>query len=799
MKSLFEELQNTKSEEDVKDVYIKHLNLKNINKNLIDIQTKEIWFEAKHKPTSIYEMLTQLIYYVRKAKEVGDYVPPFLCVIDNEKAGLIETNTIEDLLKDKSIKWDKAKSGSKVSFEQIEAVSKYLGVYTIIFYLENYEDEFKKAIKLAINEGRVLRREITPNNLKLVFDNWVDLIGKEIKDALQKDYALFFYADIMSDGTSPTHELDAQIILKNNTTAFALNNKIYDLASTEGYKKFWMIYNRPPALEHRNYLLERRDSLIPQDDRAFKGAFYTPLHVVDKAYEYLNNILGKNWQKNYIVWDMCCGVGNLEVKHSNYRNIYMSTLDEEDVSIMKASKSVIGATRFQYDYLNDDVKEDGSLDYTLSNKIPEGLKKAIAEANNAGGKKILVLINPPYAEATNADNTSKKQDAKNKTGVAKTKVAEHLMDGYGKSTNELFTQFVARIQKEIPNCTLAMFSKLKYVNAPNFEDFRAKFKAHYKGGFIVHSKAFDGLKGDFPIGFLIWDLALSKTIKSITTDVYSKTCINLGTKNFYNLPKSSYLNVWLKRPRANSQLVVPLSNAISVRTNRPRVVKWSDDALAHMCCAGNDLQNAGQLTFILSSAVGRGDAIYINPRNLLDASCIFTARKIVKGTWINDRDQFLQPNKGLSLDFKLDCLIYMLFNNSNLTASANGLEYNGAKYNLTNHFIPFSEAQVDANDRFESDFMSNFLSDKKLSKEAQQVLNVALEIYKLYYASSFNHKIREKYRLDRVDVGWYQIKKALEDQGDETYKKYMEQFKNLYQVLSDKLLEQVFEYGFLRQ
>ena len=39
------------------------------------------------------------------------------------------------------------------------------------------------------------------------------------------------------------------------------------------------------------------------------------------------------------------------------------------------------------------------------------------------------------------------------------------MKEYGKASNELFTQFVVRIAKEIPNATLAMFSKLKYVNS----------------------------------------------------------------------------------------------------------------------------------------------------------------------------------------------------------------------------------------------------------------------------------------------------------------------------------------------
>jgi hypothetical protein len=45
--TLYQKLLEAKSEEDVKDIYIKALGLKGYSKNLIDIQTKEIWFEAK--------------------------------------------------------------------------------------------------------------------------------------------------------------------------------------------------------------------------------------------------------------------------------------------------------------------------------------------------------------------------------------------------------------------------------------------------------------------------------------------------------------------------------------------------------------------------------------------------------------------------------------------------------------------------------------------------------------------------------------------------------------------------------
>lgn len=118
-----------------------------------------------------------------------------------------------------------------------------------------------------------------------MFDKWVLMIGQEIKGVAEEEYSLLFFADIMSDGTVSTHaNLPAELLHKGNAPVFMLNGKLYELGNKEGYRQFWAIYHRPPAQEYRNYLLERRDSLIPIDERSFKGAFYTPLKVVDKAY-----------------------------------------------------------------------------------------------------------------------------------------------------------------------------------------------------------------------------------------------------------------------------------------------------------------------------------------------------------------------------------------------------------------------------------------------------------------------------------------------------------------------------------
>ena len=83
--SLFERLQKASSEEDVKAEYIKALRLKQVQRNLIDIQTREVWFEAKFgSKKSLYEMFTQLLFYIHRALKDGEHIPPFLWSLTND-------------------------------------------------------------------------------------------------------------------------------------------------------------------------------------------------------------------------------------------------------------------------------------------------------------------------------------------------------------------------------------------------------------------------------------------------------------------------------------------------------------------------------------------------------------------------------------------------------------------------------------------------------------------------------------------------------------------------------------------
>lgn len=173
-------------------------------------------------------------------------------------------------------------------------------------------------------------------------------------------------------------------------------------------------------------------------------------------------------------------------------------------------------------------------------------------------------------------------------------------------------------------------------------------------------------------------------------------------------------------------------------------------------------ENAIQTTIFSSvHGIGHKGGFFINLENLWKTAVVFAIRRLIKKTWLNDRDQFLQPSEPLTNEFKTDCLVWMLFNGDNLTASANNLEWDNRKWNIVNHFIPFTEQEVNSPERFESEFMVQYMSDKKFSNEAKAVLKEGKKIWQAYFAHTDTHSVRDELKLNRADVGWYQIRKQL--------------------------------------
>jgi hypothetical protein len=183
-------------------------------------------------------------------------------------------------------------------------------------------------------------------------------------------------------------------------------------------------------------------------------------------------------------------------------------------------------------------------------------------------------------------------------------------------------------------------------------------------------------------------------------------------------------------------------------------------------------------------------------KNIIEGCIYFTVRLCIEPAWLNDRDQFLYPNDGWKKDtaFQHDCLVFALFHGQNRISSAEGV----------NHWIPFTEKEVDAKEKFKSAFMSSFLKDKTFSPEAAAVLDAGRELWKYYHAKIKTNKTAS------VNASFYDIREFFQGRKettgamnaaseDETYNALVKTLREKQKTLAKKIAPKVYEYGFLKE
>ncbi|EAK0961867.1 hypothetical protein A0Z00_02850 [Campylobacter upsaliensis] len=799
-----------------------------------------LWAEAKKgNKSDIIESFIQLILTIGKEKTYENNLPPlFLGAFDCEKIAFIPYHELDSIFTQNDFNWNVTPSKHDTKeFKQLHALAKELiEKQKLQFSFKSDYKELQSFIQanFTLNNENIAKIPITKNNFTTIYQKWLTSVAPSIgidwdlaKNAGILD-ADFYLADLLSaENQSLLDKLF--VVLKqthyefNKTTTF-MGTQQKDTASFNDNQKahtaFWNLYERPPKEEYWSYIIDRRDLLVPSDIRERKGAFFTPQIWVSKARSYLEKALGENYQSEYYIWDLAAGTGNLLTNLTESHRLYASTLDKADVEIIQelSSKNALHLLPkhiFQFDFLNDEFfdticekhqKEslnfaDEKCEKCQKSKVPNSLQEILK--NDEKRKKLIIFINPPYAEASNRKTPSGTGDNKGEVATQTTIYSKYSAQ-YGTATRELFAQFFIRINEEIPHCILASFSTLKYVNAQYYDKFRQYFQAKFLKGFIAPAFTFDNVKGNFPIGFLVWDLAQSQSIKSIALDIFNDSGAGLGKKKFYTMQNTTAnIGKWIAGYRIKNP---PLHLAM---LNSGRV----------------DFQNQ-KLVYIKHYVGDESHALTLTLTNLIPCAVFFAVRHCIKATWINDRDQFLAPNKKWEKDeeFQNDCLIFMLFHRKNRITCKEGI----------NHFIPFAELELNAAEAFESHFMLEFIqgkikiSNKKkkgqqefnfqsdelektfiptkpliFSDEAKEVLQAAKELFKHYHEQA---KDETNYT---PNAALYDIKahfQGFNDKGkmnspqkadDEYYKQKLGELNYALKNLAKKIEVKVYEYEFL--
>ena len=664
-----------------------------------------LWAEAKQGTShDVFESFVQLILTIGKERTFEKYLPPkYIGAFDAEKFAFIEYHEIQSIFYQNDFNWNVTPSNHDTKeFRQLYALCKnLLEENSILFYFETQTAEFKEFIKLNFKTDKEATEKIsvTKNNFTFVFQKWSD----KVRPTISVDWAKankagiisadFFLADLLS---SNEESLKDSLYVVLRKTKYELAKKIDEmgLVSTssvgfndkqKAYKQFWSIYARPPKEEYWNYIIGRRDLLVPQDIRERKGSYFTPQIWVEKSQHYLADVLGETWQDEYYIWDCCAGTGNLLNGLTNYDRVWASTLDKQDVDVMmdriangwKMAENHV----FQFDFLNDDFS-----------KCPEELQEILNDPEKR--KKLVVYINPPYAEAGTGTGRSK-------SGVTNTnKIYEKYKDIIGKASKELYALFFIRIFKEINGCILGEFSKIKVFQASNFQDFRREFNAKLEKLFIVPGNTFDNVKGEFPIGFFVWNTNETSEKLNCQAHVFDADGNELESKTIITETENTLkINDWLKKQKTTSSETVGVLMADA-----------PDFANQKYVCIINEKTNR------------HGIFVSIDKNNLIQISIYLAVRHCIEATWLNDRDQFLYPNDGWKNDkeFQTDCLIFTLFHGQNRISVVNcvpqlgktALPSAGTQMPTVNHWIPFTREQVGCRKTFKSTFMADYLTGK---------------------------------------------------------------------------------------
>lgn len=873
------------------------------SKNSLFPNIYALWAEAKRgDDADIYASLVQLILTIGANNLHRIHpIPEFIGAFDANKIAFLPYKYIKDFVMRNDFDWTSITPSEHKSeaFLRMQSLTEaILRDKSIIFTYAKDTKELQDFIKNSVAKGKNNPIEIDLENFDSVYLQWYRIVlptinlnqnaWKYARDNLIALESDFFLADLLSEDNTTINQnlrillskrvenakekLHYNIKIDKGLFSWNTENIIFLNDDNSTHAQFWNRYKRPPKEEFWDKIYERRDKLSPDDIRERKGAFFTPKVWVQKAQEYLAESLGENWQEEYYIWDCAAGTGNLLVGLKNARNIYVSTIDLSDVLIMKelnkndcrksldsrestdcaestARKNGLNLLEshiFQFDFLNDcffDKVDEKSGKILMESKLPKSLQNIIKNEP----QKLVIFINPPYAEAASARQVTNM--GANKALVARENmICEKYKEPLGKANNELFAQFFMRIYKEIPNSILGSFSTLKYINSANFIKFRQTFLAKFLKGFIIPAWTFDNVRGDFPIGFLVWNLGDKRDIKKCKVNVFNENNKRIAKKNFYvNFKQTKLINAWYSSFYDNS------GSEIGVMNTR-----------------GNDFQNKNYIR--ITSDNNFNHTNIITKKNLI-ASCIYLAvRHAIKASWINDRDQFLYPNKKWRDDseFHSDCLAFTLFHGQNRISANSPSPAEGDKgggySGYINHFIPFSESQVGAKEAFKSDFMVRFINgklgkddtasslraskasvasaykgeaqskihkvdsnsertlpfDKKeiqanvqsfiptkpleFSKEAQEVFSAGLALWRYYHAQAKN---RDKYLND---ASLYDIKEYFQGRAesingkkgkmnarseDNHYNDLIAQLRIALQALADKITPKIYEYEFL--
>lgn len=575
-----------------------------------------------------------------------------------------------------------------------------------------YQDNFK-IVGTALGEKPLIREGTNLNAFNIEINEARQEV--EFKDTQEREFI---------DATG--HRVKGQIT--------------FTIPNLQAYKAFWKKYKRPPVIEEFLKILENSHLLYTDKYRKDTGGEYTPFFFVHEQ----NKILEKYFEdsktslKDYIVYDPCCGVGNLEnqFSHEFKRQCYLSTLDSKDVDICKIKdfENVV-----QFDYLKDDKEPEFSHG---------GDKLNIQEILKREKKKLMVIMNPPYQNYTNFK---------------------------GKGENKAIS-FFNKVLKLEPEVIVFYYMTESFMRdeLKNYMNSKMKMYSHI----FTTAKNFN--LSDWSISQMIFSKSLGDRINdkefSATRYEKDKTGFNPIKSYRYDLKRPSLVKEINEAIKANQKGMILgnysyLSNVINL-TNKPsknQIPVTTENLKYCLLSKGLNFNSHGKY-FERNFGVLKGKLREI-PEELFSDS-------IALSLFYNKIAFTNKPARNIG-GGKNDKLVPL--KNYIMPFSAKQLS-NACTHNMLNVLYPDKAEIIDRDGMFKEELkpfdFREFLEQFHFSTEAKNLFNAALEIFKYYHASP-------DYRNKDCNDSFYDITNAImgkDANAFKDFKDYNEKDKRISQV-----------------
>lgn len=457
-------------------------------------------------------------------------------------------------------------------------------------------------------------------------------------------------------------------------------------------------------------------------------------------------------------------------------------------------------------------------------------------------KPFLFLGNPPYATANDAG-----AKGNHKGGVAKSRIGELMKEkGAGQSSQQLFSQFIWRIAKikkdfNLPKVVIAFFiNPIFFSPSEYWKEFRTDIFSNFefRTGFLFPAGDFADVSSNWGVSFIVldsstapenlWDENIEHKweFDALVLDRKNNLIRNIGKKELFHWPSQYSLSSWIRDPIKNLKPVIKgwscaqLSSGLkcSLSKAKPRGTLILN-SIGYMVNVSNNVYKSLTDTWIVNSSAYMGNGVNITPLNFERSVVNFAVRLSVNDNWVTHIDEYHSPDstkEGYD-DFVNDCAIFSLFHAKSNQTSVKDLDGPDQKtYSFVNEWFPWSKNEMaklanqyklrEMYNEAISDrerFVYKWLQNRKLSQEAQDVLNVAKQVLiKTFPFREACNTTSTSYgplnlHLQRWDAGWYQIKflvKALNYEKTPLY----ENFKIKYARLGKKIQGQISNYGILK-